>query len=136
MPVASYQAPNEYNLVKDIRPMDMPYEAYMREIATKQQYWRANLDPKYTQGKDYLKGFMDNATKNLEKISRSDLSVMDNSQQAARVFKPLFDVSNPFNAALLQDSQLNQFYKKQQQLSDTYRTKDGGRDWNINNEIY
>lgn len=149
MPIANYIQPNEYNLVKDIRPMDMPYEAYMREIATKQQYWRvgadriksiydqaANLDPQYLQGREYLKGFMDNATKNLEKISRSDLSIMDNSQQAARVFKPLFDVSNPFNAALLQDSQLNQFYKKQQQLSDAYRTKDGGKDWNINNEIY
>ncbi len=126
MPTASYQQPNDYNLVKDIHPFEMPYQSLMQEIATKDQYFKvgadrissiyqqaANLDPQYTQGKEYLKNFMVDANNNLQKLSKADLSVMDNSQQAATVFKPLFDTSNPFNASLLMDSQLNQHYKKQ-----------------------
>jgi len=149
MPIGSYLEENNYNLVKDIRPFDMPYQSYMQEIATKQQYWKigadriksaydqaANLNPKYTQGREYLKGFMTEASANLEKLSKADLAVMDNSQQVAKVFKPLFDTTNPFNRALLKDSQLNEHYKKQQQIADTYRTKDGGKEWNINNERY
>lgn len=149
MPTASYIEQNNYDLVKDIRPFDMPYDATMKEIAVRTQYWKAGADriksvydqavglnPQYTQGKEYLKEFVTQATKNLDKISKSDLSILDNSQQAVTVFKPLFDVSNPFNAALLKDSQLNEFYQKQQQLADTYRTKDGGKEWNVNNERY
>lgn len=149
MPTASYQQPNDYNLVKDIRPFDMPYASYMQEIATKGQYFKigadrvksvydqaAGLDPQYTQGREYLKGFMEQANQNLQKLNKSDLSIMDNAQQAVRVFKPLFDIDNPMNAALLKDSQLNEHYKKQQKLSEMYRSKDGGKEWNMNNELY
>ncbi len=149
MPYGSYQQQNDYSLVKDIRPFDMPYASYMQEIATKQGYWKAGadriksvydqavgLDPQYAQGKQYLKDFISKATTNLEKISKSDLSIMDNSQQATTVFKPLFDTTNPFNKKLMMDSQLNGFYKKQQALSDLYRIRDGGKQWNQNNDIY
>lgn len=149
MATASYISNNDYNLVKDIRPFDMPYQSTIQEISTKQQYWKlgadriksayeqaAGLNPQYTQGKEYLKGFMQDATKSLEKLSKSDLSVMDNSQQAIGVFKPLFDVSNPLNEELLMDSELYYHYKKQNQTSDIYRTKDGGKEWNENNDFY
>lgn len=149
MPVASYQSPNDYNLVKEIRPFDLPYAATMQEIATKQGYWRVGaeriksaydqavgLDPQFTQNREYLKKFMEDANKNLGKITKSDLSVLDNSHEATNVFKPLYDVTNPFNLRLLKDSQINKFYQKQQQLSDTYRTKDGGKEWNQNNDFY
>lgn len=149
MPVSSYQSPNDYNLVKDIHPFEMPYQSMMQEIATKGEYWKiganriksiydqaTDLDPQYSQGREYLKSFMNEANTNLQKLSKSDLSVMDNSQQAANVFKPLFDVSNPMNASLLMDSQLNKFYKKQEEISNQYRTKDGGKEWNQNNEFY
>lgn len=149
MPYGSYQQNNDYSLVKDIRPFDMPYQALMQEISTKDEYFKVGvdriksayeqavgLDPQYTQGKEYLKDFVSKASTNLEKISKSDISIMDNSQQAINVFKPLFDTTNPFNRKLIMDSQLNQFYKKQQSISDNYRTRDGGKQWNINNDIY
>lgn len=149
MPVASYQSANDYNLVKEIRPFELPYASIMNEIAAKQQYWRVGadrmksiydqavgLDPQFAQNRDYLKNFMTEANKQLGKISKTDLSVLDNSQQAANVFKPLYDVSNPFNYRLLADSQINKHYQKQQQISDSYRTKDGGKEWNQNNDFY
>lgn len=149
MPTASYIAPNDYNLVKEIRPFDLPYAATMQEIATKQGYWRVGaeriksaydqavgLDPQFSQNREYLKRFMEDANRNLGKITKSDLSVLDNSHEATNVFKPLYDITNPFNLRLLKDSQINKFYQKQQQISDTYRTKDGGKEWNQNNDFY
>lgn len=149
MPVASYQSNNDYSLVKEIRPFNLPYESTMQEITTKNSYWKVGadrmksvydqavgLDPQFVQNKDYLRNFMGEANKQLGKISKTDLSVMDNSQQAVNVFKPLYDVSNPFNYRLLADSQINKHYQKQQQLSDSYRTKDGGKEWNQNNDFY
>jgi len=147
--VASYQSPNDYNLVKEIRPFDPGYSGTMSEIATKGQYFKVaadrmksmydqavGLDPQFAQNRDYLKNFMSEANKSLGKITKSDLSVMDNSAQAADVFQPLYDVSNPFNRRLLADSQINKWYQKQSQISDTYRTKDGGKEWNQNNDFY
>ena len=74
MATASYQSPNDYNLVKDIHPFEMPYQSMMQEIATKNQYWKVgadriksiydqatDLDPQYSQGKEYLKNFMGEA---------------------------------------------------------------------------
>ena len=149
MPTASYQSPNDYSLVKEIRPFNLPYESTMQEITTKNSYWKVGadrmksvydqavgLDPQFVQNKDYLRNFMGEANKQLGKISKTDLSVLDNSQQAVNVFKPLYDVSNPFNYKLLADSQINKHYQKQQQLSDSYRTKDGGKEWNQNNDFY
>lgn len=147
--IASYQSPNDYSLVKEIRPFNLPYESTMQEITTKNSYWKVGanrmksiydqavgLDPQFAQNKDYLRNFMSEANKQLGKISKTDLSVLDNSQQAANVFKPLYDVSNPFNYRLLADSQINKHYQKQQQISDSYRTKDGGKEWNQNNDFY
>lgn len=149
MATASYQSNNDYNLVKEIRPFDMPYNSMMQEIATKQEYWKigaervksiydqaVGLDPQFAQNKEYLKNFMSEANKNLQKINKSDLRLSDNSQQATNVFKPLYDVSNSVNYKLLADSQTNKYYQKQQQLSDSYRTKDGGKEWNQNNDFY
>lgn len=149
MPYASYQQPNDYSLVKEMRPFDLPYQSLMQEISTKQEYWKlgadmvksayeqaAGLSPQYAEGKAYLRNFMSEASKKLESVSKSDLSIMDNSQQAVSIFKPLFNTNNPFNLKVLKDSELNSFYKRQQQLSDSYRTKDGGKQWNINNETY
>jgi len=149
MATASYLGPNDYNLVKEIRPFNLPYESTMQEIAIKQEYWKVGaervkteydravgLDPQFVQNREYLKNFMNEANKNLQKINKSDLRVSDNSQQATNVFKPLYDISNPFNYRLLADSQINKHYQKQQQLSDTYRTKDGGKEWNQNNDFY
>lgn len=149
MPVASYQQSNDYSLVDRIKPFNLPYESTMQEIATKTQYWKVgadnvksvydravNLDPQFVQNRDYLKNFMDQANKNLQKINKSDLGVFDNSLEATKIFDPLYDVKNPFNYRLLADSQINKHYQKQQKLSETYRTKDGGKEWNQNNDFY
>lgn len=149
MPVASYQQSNDYSLVDRIKPLNLPYESTMQEIATKTQYWKVgadnvksaydravNLDPQFVQNRDYLKNFMDQANKNLQKINKSDLGVFDNSLEATKIFDPLYDTKNPFNYRLLADSQINKHYQKQQKLSETYRTKDGGKEWNQNNDFY
>ena len=137
MGTASYQQPNDYSLVDRLRPFELPYEATMQEIATKTQYWKVGadrvksaydqavgLDPQFTQNKDYLKNFMSEANKNLQKITKSDLGVFDNSSEALNVFKPLYDTTNPFNYRLLADSQINKHYQKQQQLSETFFLKE------------
>ena len=94
------------------------------------------LDPQFAQNKEYLKTFMNDANKKISKLTRSDLSISDNSGQAANIFKPLYDTSNKFNRGLLTDSQLNKFYRQQEELANTYRTKDGGKQWNQDNEFY
>lgn len=48
----------------------------------------------------------------------------------------MYDVKNPFNYRLLADSQINKHYQKQQKLSETYRTKDGGETGDQNNHFY
>lgn len=149
MPTASYIKDNDYSLVDRLRPFNLPTESTMQEIATKTQYWKigadrmksvydqaVGLDPQFMQNKEYLKGFMSDAETKLQKISKSDLAVLDNSQEAVNVFKPLYDTKNPFNYRLLMDSQLNKHYKEQEQISETYRTKDGGKEWNQNNDFY
>lgn len=149
MATASYQSNNDYNLVNGIRPFNLPYESTMQEIATKTQYWKvgadrvksvydqaSGLDPQFTQNKEYLKNFMNEANQKLQKLNKADLSVFDNSQEVVNIFKPLYDTTNKFNYRLLADSQLNKFYQKQEQIANTYRTKDGGKEWNQNNEFY
>ena len=147
--VASYQSPNNYNLVEQIRPFNLPYESSMKEISMKSEYFKqgldrvksiydqaVGLDPQFAQNKEYLKTFMNDANKKISKLTRSDLSISDNSGQAANIFKPLYDTSNKFNRGLLTDSQLNKFYRQQEELANTYRTKDGGKQWNQDNEFY
>ena len=110
MSTASYQSPNNYNLVEQIRPFNLPYESSMKEISMKSEYFKqgldrvksiydqaVGLDPQFAQNKEYLKTFMNDANKKISKLTRSDLSISDNSGQAANIFKPLYDTSNKFN---------------------------------------
>ena len=110
MSIASYQQENDYNLVDRLRPFNLPYESTMQEIATKTAYWKVGadrvksvydqavgLDPQFAQNKEYLKNFMTEANKNLQKLTKSDLSNLDNSGEAVNIFKPLYDTENKFN---------------------------------------
>lgn len=121
----------------------------MQELSANTEYWKAGaakiksvaeqalgLSPMSSQGKEYLNEFNKQATEQVQKLAKTDLRVQDNANQIMGVYKPLYDTSNPFNKQLLMDDNVNKFYAKQMELSDNYRTKDGGKQWNQNNHIY
>ena len=148
MPTASYLRNNDYS-IQDFKPFELPYSATLQELATKNAYWQQGaqrikasfdavlgLDPQFSQHKDYLKKFTEQANKQLTKAGKSDLAQDDNVGSAIAIFKPLYDTSNPFNENLLTDAQTNEFYKAQSKLSNAARTTDKGKTWNKNNEFY
>lgn len=148
MPSVGYQKNNDYS-VQNFRPFEMPYASAIQAIATKTAYWQqgaskiksqfdatVGLDPQYQSNKEYLKDFVGKAESQLGQVVKSDLADSDNVQAALGIFQPLTDTSNPINAGLMKDAEINKHYKEQLRASDAARTSDGGKNWSQDNDTY
>ncbi len=133
----------------EYKPYKLPWQGFMQEFSAKNQFFGESaaiiqqayknvlgLDPQFKQNKEYLKNFMDQAQKDLNRVVKSDMLVTDNAVNAANVFKPIFDTSKRENRLLLTDSELNKFYKSEGQKAELARTTKNGAGWNRNNQFY
>lgn len=149
----SYLRNNDYQIYNK-RPYQLPAQAAMQEYAAKVGYWQEgiskiqqaranvlNLNPQFQQNKEYLKNYLDNATKQVQGMMSSDLGIQDNANKASKIYSGIFDTSNPDNATLLKDDQINKFYQEQERMSNSARTSVGkngkmGENWNSANDFY
>lgn len=136
------------------QPLKLNNQALLQEFASKLGYWQQGvakiqqsyqnvlqLDPQFGQNKEYMKRYIDDATKQMQKYVSSDLSIQDNAAQASKLFNGILDPSKKENELLLIDHSLNQYYKTQIQDSDKARlavNKKGeqGENWNLKNDFY
>src|SRR6478752_1358540 len=122
--MADYQqAPNfsTYNF----KPYQLPGQQLMDAVNRRTSYWlqgaqqvksayeqATNLDLSHQKSKDKLNAFMSEAEQQLQKASKSDLSVGQNVSAAMKIFKPIYQ-----DRALMLDDQITKFYKAQSQVA-------------------
>jgi len=148
MAIASYQTPNSYQEL-DFRPFELNYEAQLKELGAKNQYWMegvnkiqsayskiTGLNPQWTKNKEALKSFNDQAKEQIKKIASTDLGVQGNAEQVENVVAPLYDTSNPVSEAILLDDFHNKKGQALLKTIETYKTKDKGIYYSPTNEKY
>jgi len=133
--MASYL--EQYN-APTVNPFKTDYEGMLRGIQTKEAYWKIgvqNVKSAYEQAaglsltgktaKDRLQGFMTNADKELKKALASDVSISDNAANAINIYKPLYQ-----DQEIIGNHNITEHYKSQFDTINTFRTKDGGKEYN------
>jgi hypothetical protein len=146
MAITTYLKDNDYKQL-DFKPYELNYEAVLKETAVKQQYWLQgvskvqnawkainDLDPINEDNRANLKQFNDETKGEFNKLARTDLSLSENQEQIKNIIKPLYDVSNKTSKSILYDSYTNTFYKDEFEKVESYKTRDKGAFYNVNNE--
>lgn len=145
---ASYNRPNDYNVV-NFQPYELDYDSVLKEAATKQQYWLqgvakvqegwkqvSDLDPLHSQNKKELESFNKSAKEEISKLSKTDLSLSENSNKIKDIISPLYDSNNKTGRTILLDSQLNKFYKSEFAKAESYKSSNKGEQYNDTNLTY
>lgn len=146
MAITTYLKDNDYKQL-DFKPYELNYEAVLKETAVKQQYWLQgvskvqnawkainDLDPINEDNRANLKQFNDETKEQFNKLARTDLSLSENQEQIKNIIKPLYDVSNKTSKSILYDSYTNTFYKDEFEKVESYKTRDKGAFYNVNND--
>lgn len=141
----SYLQNNDYKALDYLRPYESNYAGALQELSAKTQYWQqgmqriksaydkiADVNPSFAIGKEYVNNFKQEASKKLDAIAKTDVSIADNSLAAFDIIKPLYDRNNKFNEAVLKDDALRKHYAEQDELIENY--KKAGKQYNPNNE--
>lgn len=148
MASVSYIKQNDYK-PQEFRPYELPYNSMVQSakirdsffktsVASMQQEWSriTGLSPRNINNKAYLEDFEIKALDKFQKVAKGDLTVQGNQALFQSIVDPLYDVSNPTNASLLMDDDLNKHFSEQRRLSDQARTTKGGKSWSEDNDFY
>ncbi len=148
MASASYIRQNDYT-PQNFKPYELPYNSMVQSaqirdsffktsVASMQQEWNkiSGLSPRNVNNQAYLKDFETKALEKFQKVAKSDLTVQGNQALFKSIVEPLYDVSNPINANLIMDDDLNKHFMEQRRLSDQARTTGGGKSWSEDNDFY
>jgi len=105
------------------------YQQGLSEISNKYRYIsREVINPANVEDRDR---FISQAKTNLKDVSALDLSRPQNVKAAMNVFEPFVKNTN-----VLGDMALAEHYNQQISIADSYRNKDGGKDYSDNNLRY
>lgn len=148
MPTASYLKEPDFSISDKFQPYVVPYESLLKNAATKTELWKVGADRLknfYDQALNFdlttapankIKfDFLNNAEKEINKATESDLSIGDNQSKAINILTPLFDLQNPTSRLLLKDHSLTSFYKDNINILENLK-KSNSKYYNRNNEIY
>lgn len=111
---------------KMLRRRQAMYEQGYAQVAGK--YNALNKDMTNPVNREFRDQFLKQANENLKNLSAMDLSIPQNVQAAASVFQPFYT-----NKAALGDIQLTQHWNQQESIAESYRLKDGGKEYSDDN---
>jgi hypothetical protein len=112
-----------------LRRRQAMYEQGYAQVAGR--YNALNRDMTNPVNREFRDNFLKQATDNLKNLSAMDLSLPQNVQAAASVFQPFYT-----NKAALGDMQLTQHWNQQESIAESYRLKDGGKEYSDDNINY
>ena len=102
------------------------YERGFSEVAGKYgELTRELSNPKNVQQRDQ---FLKESMNNLKNLSSMDLSQQQNVEAASSVFAPFWK-----NTHVLGDMMLTKFYNQQENIAESFRLKDGGKEYSDDN---
>jgi hypothetical protein len=111
---------------KMLRRRQSMYEQGYAQVAGKYAF----LNREVTNGtnREFRDKFLQQAVGNLKNLSAMDLSISQNVQAAASVFEPFYKNKNA-----LGDMALTEHWNQQEAIAETYRLKDGGKEYSDDN---
>lgn len=131
MAASSPYQQNDYNALSQYRPFNLPINEIAKTSMALDEYWKAgarrvksvydnalNLDLTLDANKEVKKKFMEDADKQLTKLSSMDLSDPSVQRQGFGIFKPLFQ-----DEAIMYDNELTKTGKSIAQEADEYKQK-------------
>jgi hypothetical protein len=139
----------EKEQIAPMQPFIANTNAIMNTFNTKVQYWAAGaaqvksaydrylgMDLTREDNQQGLRTFMSNAKDQMKKVVQTDISIGDNQVQAMGVFDPLVNGQSDFSRNILGDNAITSHYKSQLSTAESYRTRDGGKEFSQTNVDY
>lgn len=131
MAASSPYSGNDYNAVSNYRPYELPINDIFKGLSAQNEFWDAgarrvkqiydtafNLDLTLDANKEVKRKFMDDADKQLTRLSSMDVSDPSVQRQGFAIYKPLLN-----DAAINYDSELTKTMKGIYGEAAQYRTK-------------
>jgi hypothetical protein len=144
MAATSPYTPNDYTAVSNFRPYELPINDIFKAISAQNQFWDAgaarvksvydnalNLKLSLEPNKEIRKKYLEDAEKQLTKLSSMDLSDPSVQRQGFALFKPLFQ-----DEGIIFDDLTTRHYDKVRNDAAMYKTKDNGKGYSDINVQY
>lgn len=144
MAATSPYTPNDYQAVSNFRPYELPINDIFKGLTAQNQFWEAgaarvkavydnalNLKLSLEPNKEIRKKYLEDAEKQLTKLSAMDLSDPTVQRQGFAVFKPLFQ-----DEGIIYDDLSTRHYEKVRNDALMYRSKDNGKGYSDINLQY
>lgn len=141
--MASYTQAPAFNTYQT-NPYELPIQPIVQAIGARQNYWDVGasqfknayqnylgLELGLKANQDKLDSYMQGVNDNLKKITSTDLSISDNVNSAMKIFDPITNDQD-----IKYDNALTKHVKAQIQLANSFKTKDGGKEYSDTNFSY
>ena len=139
----------EREQIQPIQPYIADIGSILNTYQTKQAYWAQGAQQVKNAYQSYLglnltrednqsnlKQFMESANGEMKKVAQTDLSVGDNQAAALGIFDPLTNGKTEFSQNIMGDHSITEHYQKQMAVAESYRNKDGGKEFSALNQTY
>lgn len=144
MTATSPYSANDYSAVSNFRPYELPVNDIFKAISAQNQFWDAgaarvksyhdnalNLKLSLEPNKEIRRKFMEDAEKELVKLSSMDLSDPSVQRKGMSIYKPLFK-----DEGIIYDDLATRHFEKVRNDALTYRNKDNGKQYSDINFKY
>ena len=144
MAATSPYSQNDYQAVSNFRPYELPVNDIFKAFSAQNQFWNAgaervkayydnalNLKLSLEPNKEIRKKYMEDAEKQLTKLSSMDLADPTVQRQGFALFKPLFQ-----DEGIIYDDLTTRHYEKVRNDALMYRSKDNGKGYSDINFQY
>lgn len=144
MAATSPYTPNDYSAVSNFRPYELPVNDIFKAVSAQNAFWDAgaarvksvydnalNLKLSLEPNKEIRKKYMEDAEKQLTKLSSMDLADPSVQKQGFGIFKPLFQ-----DEGIMYDDLTTRHYEKVRNDALMYRSKDNGKEYSDINFQY
>ena len=144
MAATSPYSQNDYAAVSNFRPYELPINDIYKGISAQNQFWDAgaarintvrdnalNLKLSLEPNKELRKKYMEDADKQLTKLSTMDVSKPSVQREGFSLFKPLFQ-----DEGVVYDDLTTRHYEKVRNDAMMYRSKDNGKEYSDINMQY
>lgn len=140
---ASYLQNNDYTPLQLRKAYNLPINDIAQTVATLKGYWDdgarrvkaqyeniAGLNLLTDENKQVTSDFLKSAREQMKKLSTQRLDDRDVQQQGISLFSPFLDPNNTTYSNVLKESQVVSHLNSEEGIAESFRTKDGGKDYN------
>lgn len=140
---ASYLQNNDYTPLQMRRPYQLNVNDVAQTVATLDSYWKqgaarvkaqyeniAGLNLLTDENKQVISDFLKSAREQMKKLSTQRLDDKNVQQQGIGLFSPFLDPNNTTYSNVLKESQVVSHLNSEEGIAESFRTKDGGKDYN------